>query len=128
MREIKFRVFDRCHKRMHVVGEDTHDSLTCYDGEIQYYNLQNGEGSGEHGDYTLMQFTGLKDKNGTEIYEGDIYHMGDPQITYTVVWHDSGLIGKQNGGSSYAGLSHWKDRIEIISNIYESELSEESSC
>ena len=68
---------------------------------------------------TVGQYTGLKDKNGKDIYEGDIYHMGDPSITYTVVWHDAGLIGKQNGSSSYAGLSHWQDRIEVIGNIYE---------
>lgn len=70
-------------------------------------------------DAKIMQYTGLKDKNGKEIYEGDIYHMGDKKITYTVVWHDSGLIGKQNGSSSYAGLEHWMCKIEVIGNVYE---------
>lgn len=68
---------------------------------------------------TYMQFTGLNDKNDVEIYEGDVYHHGDPRITYTVVWHDSGLMGKQNGSSSFAGLSHWQDRIEVIGNVFE---------
>ena len=67
----------------------------------------------------VSEFIGLHDKNGKEIYEGDIYHMGDNTITYTVVWNDSGFIGKQNGSSSYAGLEYWMDRIEIIGNIYE---------
>lgn len=68
---------------------------------------------------SVGQYTGLKDKEGKKLYEGDIYHMGDPNITYTVVWHDCGLIGKQNGSSSYAGLNHWQDKIEIIGNIHE---------
>lgn len=68
---------------------------------------------------TVGQYTGLKDKNGKEIYEGDIYHMGDKNIKYVVTWHDTGLIGKQLGSSSYAGLTHWRNKIEIIGNIYD---------
>ena len=69
---------------------------------------------------TVGQYTGLKDKNGIRIYEGDIYQQCDPNIKYLVVWHDTGFTGKQVKSSSYAGLECWKDKIEIIGNIYES--------
>lgn len=67
----------------------------------------------------LMQYTGLKDKNGKEIYEGDIYHVGDKNIRYLVVWFDSGFEGKQLRSTSYAGLKSWAKDIEILGNIYE---------
>ncbi len=68
---------------------------------------------------TVTQYAELKDKNGVEIFEGDIYHHGDSRITYTVVWHDTGLMGKQNSSNSYAGLGYWSDRIEVIGNQFE---------
>lgn len=68
---------------------------------------------------TVGQFTGLTDKNGIKIFEGDIYHQGDKNITYTVVWNDCGIIGKQNGTSSFAGINYWLDRIEVVGNIHD---------
>lgn len=118
MREIKFRAWDFQNNEMiHGVGI-TPESDLCVP-----YKINPTPNNPEYLDYypesTLMQFTGLHDKNGREIYEGDIYHQGDPKITYTVVWADTGMKGKQNGSSSYAGLSHWADRIEVIGNIHE---------
>ena len=75
-REIKFRVWDKELKCMHVCGEeDEHDSIMFWqDGTAEYYNLQNGCGSEV---YELMQFTGLYDKNKVPIYEGDIVELDD---------------------------------------------------
>ena len=72
---------------------------------------------------TIGQYTGLKDKNGKEVYEGDIFHLGDPNITYAVVYFDTAFRGKQNGSSSYVGLEGWKDCIELTGNIYEREVT-----
>ena len=77
-------------------------------------------------DIELMQYTGLKDKNNKEIYEGDIFHIGSKKILYVVEWIDCGLKGKQIRNGSWIGLDFWKDDIEVIGNIYEnSELIKE---
>jgi uncharacterized phage protein (TIGR01671 family) len=124
MREIKFRVWDKDCKRMHVCGDNTHDTIYFFEDNCAcYYNLQNGEGSSPDGTgtYKLMQYTGLKDKNGKEIYEGDIYHQGDRNILYVVEYtHDCSFMGRQiRTKGSRVGLAYWQDRIEVIGNIYE---------
>ena len=68
---------------------------------------------------TVGQFTGMTDKNGTKIFEGDIYSMGDDSIRYVVVWRKCMFIGKQIGNNSYAGLDYFESDIKKVGNIYD---------
>ena len=124
MREIKFRVFDKASKYnpMHIVGEDSHDSFWIdSDNVFHYRNLQNGEGSGEYGDYILMQYTGLKDKNGKEIYECDI--LTSAFSKRIVIFNEntcSFMLKDIELRNELFSLTNEKCKnLEIIGNIYE---------
>ena len=117
MREYKFRAWD---KRKEKFRDDVY-----IDGDGNLYEFSKKTGYGTAISYLndeyidVTQCTGLVDKSGQEIYEGDVYHLGDENIKYIVVWHDASLIGNQIGTSGYAGLSYWQDDIEILGNIFE---------
>jgi hypothetical protein len=115
MREIRFRAWDKrknewLSEKVHVYINDEGRVFVERDGPYGVCLDQV--------DVEVSFFTGLHDKNGKEIYEGDEFHMGDPNILYVVEWHHAGLMGRQVDNKSKIGLDFWKDNIEIIGNIY----------
>jgi uncharacterized phage protein (TIGR01671 family) len=148
-REIKFRVWDTWRNKMICDGatQDGTILLINFKGEVEGYDDEDGGKSGlwEHsidvrGHFTpIMQFTGVKGRNGIDIYEGDIikyrydttnfYFRGEIIFTKQIIrigyeGDEVLFIGfvfrgkEKNGDYWYAKFPNVKD-IEVIGNIYE---------
>lgn len=124
MREIKFRAWDTSAKHMLEVRE----LILRSDGMVKHVFDYVGEHNNEEDEVILMQFTGLKDKNDKEIYEGDIVELFNIREGGTeegeVIWQEeyAGFIikGKQNRLWSIEMASGY-DTVtgQVIGNVYE---------
>ncbi len=101
MRPIKFRVWDKISKTMLYYDNDIVPLMTL-NGVLVDAGM-NGHSTNVSYRFILMQFTGLKDKNGKEIYEGDkirgtntvIMEIVQLKYGYGLKWHNQETNGEE---------------------------------
>lgn len=108
-REIKFRAWDKVQDAM--VNFDIYN-VPPYVGQTHL------EGEKFERKYEIMQYTGLKDKNGTEIYEGDIIE-NDGDDAHEVVTFDEGSFWLEGFTYTTPLYEVNTEAEEVIGNIYE---------
>jgi uncharacterized phage protein (TIGR01671 family) len=144
MRDIKFRAWDIANREMNHLpnhGIDLFQLLICEDGWcIEFDNSEDDKRYYDEKDFVLMQYTSLKDKNGREIYEGDIILSPEDNNAQREVVFQDGMFGAMVPRKLYGeegcenvdefqpldtiiDYNYWKEKpsftVEVIGNIHE---------
>ena len=121
MRNIKFRAWvqDSCMVDVELI--DWHEKYIVHE-DLAWTDMGAPEPKEpdcvtEFKDLTLMQYTGLKDKNGTEIYEGDVIRYNETNFDYPDMGKVSAI--EFDSGSFVPVSEGYCVEIEVIGNIHE---------
>ncbi len=140
-REIKFRAWDINNRVMLHSSEGespkdaSEDFLLVIQNGVLYWDIPDmgcyggGEWTRKQGKFEIMQYTGLKDKNGNEIYEGDVigglreshWHNGKHVVLEKVEWN--------HFKSGFCITNDDMKDCEVIGNIHDNpELLPSNDC
>lgn len=126
MREIKFRGYDTEFKKITYFDDEEYDYRPplsfrldqVFKKDSNYNDYEDFEYKDITDKLVIMQYTGLKDKNGKEIYEGDIVKIKDELCIVEYNYNSFGLkvIDKTK---PYNWVEFIVCKCEVIGNIYE---------